>query len=252
MRYSEKLAARIAATGSRLCVGLDPRFELMGDDPQGFLRRVVEETLPHAAAYKPNVAYFEALGSRGWRMLEELMEWRPREVPFILDAKRSDIGETQKAYARAVFDHLDADAVTLNAWLGADTLEPFLTRAGRGLYLLAVTSNPGAGEIALQRTADGRYLFEKIADMAERAAGREADVGLVAGLTNLSPEVLARVPDVPLLVPGLGAQGGEVAALQGGSRTAPTVVNVSRAILFSEPERSFAEKARHWAQVVGG
>ena len=250
MRYTEKLAARIAASGSRLCVGLDPRFDLIEGDPADFLRRVIEETAPFAAAFKPNSAYFEQLGAEGFRLLEKTLGLIPRDIPIILDAKRSDIGETQKAYAQAAFCHFGADALTLNASLGFDTIEPFLDFAGKSVYLLAVTSNPGAAEFALQPMPDGRFLFERTLAMAERAAGRPADVGFVVGLTNATPEIMARIIDAPLLVPGLGAQGGEITALGPASRRAPSVINVSRGILYAEPALSFHEKARRWAGLI--
>jgi orotidine-5'-phosphate decarboxylase len=253
MRYTEKLAARIRATGSRLCVGLDPRFDLIAGDPADFLQRVVEETLPHAAAFKPNIAYFEQRGSAGIGLLEQVLTMIPPDVPIILDAKRGDIGETQKAYSHAYFDEWQVDAVTLSPFLGFDTIEPFLDSPGRAVYLLAVTSNPGASEFALQRlVADGRYVFEHVQDMIGRAAGRAAEVGLVIGLTNASTEVMQRVVDAPLLIPGLGAQGGELAALDASRRSAPSVVNVSRGILFADPELPFREKARRWAARIAG
>lgn len=248
--YTQKLAARIAATGSRLCVGLDPRFDLITGDPSIFLRRVVEETAPFAAAFKPNSAYFEQLGSAGFRLLEDVLSVIPEEVPVILDAKRSDIGETQKAYAHAAFGHFQADAVTINASLGFDTVEPFLDFPGRAVYLLAVTSNPGAAEFALQTMPDGRRLFEHTLDMAARAAGRSTEVGFVIGLTNASDDLMARVIDAPLLVPGLGAQGGELSSLHPQHRKAPSLINVSRGILYAEPETSFSQKARRWAEEI--
>ncbi len=251
MRYTDKLAARIAATGSRLCVGLDPRFESIPGDPADFLRQVVEETAPFAAAFKPNLAYFEQLGSSGLKLLETVLALIPGDIPVILDAKRSDIGETQKAYAKALFGTWGGDAATLNATLGFDTIEPFLDHPGKGIYLLAVTSNPGAAQFALQRfVSDGRHLFEHVQDMIGRAAGRATDVGLVVGLTNAAPEVMAAIADAPLLIPGLGAQGGELASLQPGARRAPSVINVSRGILFAEPETPFPEKARRWAGLI--
>ena len=250
--YTTKLASRIAATGSRLCVGLDPRFDLIPGDPSDFLRRVIEETSPVAAAFKPNSAYFEQLGSAGFRLLEDVLSLIPADIPVILDAKRSDIGETQKAYAEAAFGHFQADAVTLNASLGFDTVEPFLDFPGRAVYLLAVTSNPGASEFALRKMPDGRHLFEHTLDMAARAAGRPTEVGFVVGLTNASDDVMSRVIDAPLLVPGLGAQGGELSALGGPGRRAPSVINVSRGILYADPQRSFADKARDWADRIAG
>ncbi|CAN5490034.1 orotidine-5'-phosphate decarboxylase [soil metagenome] len=250
MRYTEKLAARLAETGSALCVGLDPRPDETGGDVAGFLRRVVEETAPFAAAFKPNMAYFEALGARGIGILEELLAGMPEAVPVILDCKRSDIGETQRYYARAYFETWGVDAVTLNPYLGFDTVEPFLGYEGKGVYLLAVTSNPGAADLEMLKAEDGRYLFEHVQDFAHRAAGSPGDVGLVVGLTNASDEILARLADLPLLVPGLGAQGGDLAALAGSGRSAPSVVNVSRGILYADPGRSFAEKAEAYARQI--
>jgi orotidine-5'-phosphate decarboxylase len=257
MRYVDKLSRRIAAAESRLCVGLDPRFDLITGDPFDFLRRVIVETEPFAAAFKPNIAFFEQTGSRGIALLERVFETIRElapEVPIVLDAKRSDIGETQQANATACFRHFQADAVTLNPYLGFDTIEPFLDFPGRGVYLLAVTSNPGAAEFALRRAADGRFLFEHIQAMVERAAGRPTDVGLVVGLTNISDEIWQRLDDRPLLVPGLGVQGGEIARLAASAgnqpRRAPILVNVSRGILFADAEVSFGGKARRWRDAI--
>jgi orotidine-5'-phosphate decarboxylase len=243
MRYSERLQARIEDAGSRLCVGLDPRPEKIDGDVADFLRRVVGETAEHAAAFKPNIAYFEALGLEGIGMLEGLLEEMPKEVPVILDCKRSDIGETQRYYARAYFEHWNVDAVTLNPFLGFDTIEPFLQYEGKGVYLLAVTSNPGSADFQLKRSSDGRYFFELVQDLARRAEGMAGDVGFVVGLTNASDEVRQRIKDYPLLMPGLGAQGGDLEALAKDQRKAPTVVNVSRGVLYAdEPAGSAAKR----------
>ncbi|MBT8036016.1 MAG: orotidine-5'-phosphate decarboxylase [Verrucomicrobiae bacterium] len=251
MRYSEKLAKRIQTVGSRLCVGIDPRPELSGgvNAVPEFLRRVVGETAPFAAAFKPNMAYFEAMGLQGIEMLQEMLEEMPNEVPVILDAKRSDIGETQRYYAKSYFENWDVDAVTLNPFLGYDSIEPFLDWAGKGVYLLAVTSNAGSADFQRQKLADGRYVFELVQELGKRAAdeGRATDVGYVVGLTNASEEVLDRIADSPLLIPGLGAQGGDLASLEGRNRTAPDVVNVSRGITYKDMDKSFAEKAKEWS-----
>ncbi len=252
MTYSQKLQQRIRQVGTGLCIGLDPREDLTQPAAKDWLRRVIGETLPFAACYKPNSAYFEAAGSAGWRLMEELRGAIPEEVPILIDAKRSDIGETQKYYATAVFGSLGADAVTLNPFLGFDSIEPFLGWSGKGLYLLAITSNPGAADVEMQMLANGRQVFELVLDMAVRAADSAADVGFVVGLTNAATHILDRIPDAPLLIPGLGAQGGEVSALAGQNRQAPILVNVSRGILYAEPEKSFAEKAAHYAQVLRG
>lgn len=245
MTYLEKLQARISVTGSGLCVGLDVRAS-SADEARGFLRDVIDQTAPHAAAYKPNAAYFEALGWQGVKLLEELRSMIPEAIPVILDGKRGDIGETQRYYARACYDVIGADAVTLNPFMGRETLEPFLEYAGRGVYLLAVTSNPGARDLEMQQVGK-RHVFELVCDMVRGVP----QAGLVVGLTHAGG-VLERIPDVPLLVPGLGAQGGDLAALRGTRRSAPILVNVSRGILYAEPERSFAEKAATWAGKIAG
>ena len=250
MRYTEKLAARMAAVRSHLCVGLDPRPELINEPLKDFLLRAITESAPHAACFKPNIAYFEAMGSKGIALMEEVLAAIPHDIPVLLDAKRSDIGETQKYYARAVFETWRVDAVTLNPFLGYDSIEPFLGYPGKGLYLLAVTSNAGAADIEKQRLADGRRVFELVGDMALRAAGSAADVGFVVGLTNADPDILPALPDRPLLVPGLGAQGGDVNALRGSGRTAPVLINVSRGVLFPGEGESVNAAAGRWRELI--
>lgn len=253
MRYNEKLTQRINTTGSRLCVGLDPR----PDDSGGIeaipelLKRVVGETWEHAAAFKPNMAYFEAMGIRGLEILEEMLGQMPKEVPIILDAKRSDIGETQKYYARSYFKNWNVDAVTLNPFLGYDTMEPFLDWEGKAIYILAVTSNPGSADFQRQMVGD-RYIFELVQDICQRAKdeNRKTDVGMVVGLTNASEDVLSRIKDFPLLIPGLGAQGGDLENMAGKGRTAPDTINVSRGIMYKEMEKSYAQKAKEWADQI--
>ena len=252
MRFAQRLQQRIVTTGSRLCVGLDPRPGAGGiARVRDFLYQVVEQTAAWAAAFKPNMAYFEAMGIPGLKLLEDLLAAMPPEIPVILDAKRSDIGETQKFYAQAYFGAWNVDAVTLNPFLGYDSIEPFLDWEGKGIYLLAVTSNAGSADFQRQQLADGRSVFELVTALGARAAAedRKTDVGYVVGLTHAA-EVLGKFPDAPLLVPGLGAQGGDLAALAAAARTAPDVVNVSRGILYAADDRSFGDRARHWAQKI--
>lgn len=246
MTYREKLEARIAATGSHLCVGLDVRADAATEEVKRWIVRVIEETAPYAAAFKPNSAYFEALGWQGMRMLSQVVRYIPPEIPIVLDVKRGDIGETQAYYAKACFDDLGADAVTLNPYMGRDTLEPFLKYKDKGLYLLGVTSNAGATDIELQKVGD-RHVYELVADMTNNGSDH---TGLVVGLTNASGDVLSRIPDVPLLIPGLGAQGGDLTALNGSSRKAPILVNVSRGILYAENNVPFASAAKHWSEKI--
>lgn len=253
MKFSEKLQKRIAATRSALCVGLDPRPQSDNmNELAGWLRQVVEETAPYAAAYKPNIAYFEAMGLPGLKVLEELLPDMPADIPVILDAKRGDIGETQKYYAQAYFERMQVDAVTLNPFMGYDILAPFLQCPGKAVYLLAVTSNAGSADIERQSLANGRKVYQLVGDMVVRAKdeGAATEVGMVVGLTNAGNGLLEELPDAPLLIPGLGAQGGDLGALGGGARTAPPVINVSRGILYRNPELSFGEKAQQFAAQI--
>jgi orotidine-5'-phosphate decarboxylase len=251
MRYAERLQQRITLTGSRLCVGLDPRLaDGRLAEARKMLLQVINQTSIHAAAFKPNIAYFEAMGSDGIRLLEEVLDAVPDNIPVILDAKRSDIGETQQQYARACFDRWKADAVTLNPFLGYDSIEPFLDSAGKGVYLLAVTSNPGSADFQRRTLADGRKVFELVTALGERAQSEErlTDVGYVVGLTQ-TDDVFAHMPPAPLLIPGLGAQGGSLDSLAS-RRGTPDIVNVSRGILYADDDLDFAERARMWADRI--
>ncbi len=252
MSYAERLQQRIVKTCSRLCVGLDPRPGDGGASfARNFMKQVIEETSPWAAAFKPNMAYFEAMGIEGIELLEELLEFIPDDVPVILDAKRSDIGETQKYYAQGYFGRWKVDAVTLNPFLGYDSIEPFLDWEGKGIYLLALTSNAGSADFQQQLLADGRSVFQLVTALGDRAKeeGRKTDVGYVFGLTNAGG-LLEKMPDAPLLVPGLGAQGGDLASLAAAGRSAPDVINVSRGILYAADDRGFASRAQDWAEKI--
>lgn len=247
MRFCERLSKRIAAVGGGLCLGLDPRQERIEGSIEAFLEEVIEQTHDVVAAYKPNIAYFEALGADGMHLLERTLKRIPAEVPVILDAKRSDIPETQRYYAKAYFEGWDVDAVTVNPYLGFDSIEPYLAYEGKGVYLLAVTSNEGAKDLQLTQ-AEGGPVFERVTWMSARAEGAPADLGFVMGLTHLDAGIWERVPDAPLLLPGLGAQGGKLEALSGTKRSAPLLVNSSRSILYGEQgsvrDRALATKEK--------
>ncbi len=250
--YAERLATRIHQTGSGLCVGLDPRPERHASlqELEDFCLEVIRETEEYAATFKPNAAYFEAMGSAGYAALERVIAvMKETDVPIILDAKRGDIGTTQEHYAKGYFGLWDVDAVTLSPYMGYDSVEPFLGYEGKGVYLLGVTSNAGAADLELHDLkADGRKVFELVGDMAKRGAAGQ--IGMVLGLTNATEDVLKRLPDVPLLIPGLGAQGGDVSALKGESRTAPSVINVSRGILYSDEKPTIRERAKFYADEI--
>jgi orotidine-5'-phosphate decarboxylase len=277
--YLERLSARSIATGTVLCLGLDPD---PGALPAGFsrdlagierfARLVLEAATPFVAAVKPNLAFFEAVGSAGMAALERLRADLPADVPVIADAKRGDIGTTAARQAAALFDALGADAVTVNPYLGAEAVTPLLERLDRFAYVLCRTSNPGAGELQdLPVAADpssGTPEEPLHARVARRAVGwgPGGTVGLVVGAT--APAELASIraiaPGLPFLVPGIGAQGGSLepvleygraTADPGGSRPGGgLLVNVSRGISGAagearkgDLEERIAAAAREWA-----
>lgn len=253
--YLARLGARSKATGTVLCLGLDPDPTALppGFAPdlagvERFATLLLEAAVPHAAAVKPNLAFFEAYGSAGLAALERLRAGLPGDLPVIADAKRGDIGSTAARQAVALFDHLGADAVTVNPYLGSEAVAPLLERLDRFAYLLCRTSNPGAGELQdLDVAADPsaghpkERLHERVARLAT-GWGPGATVGLVVGATV--PDELARIralaPGLAFLVPGVGAQGGAVDPVleHGPATVAPggahvgggLLVNVSRGI----------------------
>ena len=235
----DRLRARVARLGARLCLGIDPHPDMLPDelprDVRGietFARGLVEVASEHAVAVKVNVAFFEAYGSSGWAALERLVADLPTDHFLVLDAKRGDIGSTAERYAASLFGLLGADAVTLSPYLGEDAIEPFLAYPGRVVYLVTRTTNPSAG--TLQDLHVGSTpLHEHVATWA---AGRWTNgrVGLVVGAT--APAELARVrrlvPALAFLVPGVGAQDGDLAAALAhcDGTAAPGLVSISRGI----------------------
>jgi orotidine-5'-phosphate decarboxylase len=222
-----------------------------------FLTGIVEATRDLVCCYKPNLAFFEAYGLPGQTALRQLRRNLPAEIPVLLDAKRGDTPQTMRAYARAIFDDLDADAATVNPYLGRDSLAPFFEYAGRGVFVLCKTSNPGAGEIqdlAVQGPQGSEPLFLNVARRASSWAGRGA-LGLVVGATYPSDVAAVRaiVADAPILLPGVGAQAGDLersvqAALDrdGGG----AIVNVSRSLLYASDGPDWQAAARAEAERV--
>ncbi len=242
-------------TGSMLCVGLDPdpaRIPTqLGTGNQAlysFCREIVDATAAYVCAFKPQIAYFAAAGAE--QELERLIEHIHRAhpgIPVILDAKRGDIGSTAERYAYEAFGRYQADAVTINPYMGFDSIEPWLAWPDRGVFLLCRTSNPGGSDLqALE--VQGELLYERVARLATGPWNTNGQLGLVVGATF--PAELARVreiaPDLPLLVPGIGAQGGDADAtvLAGMDQTGwGMVINSSRAILYAGKDSSFAQAA---------
>jgi orotidine-5'-phosphate decarboxylase len=264
MNFVERLARSAARNDSLLCVGLDPdpaKFPTAWRGDAGrifdFCERIVDATRDLVIAFKPQIAYFAA--HRAEDQLERLMAYlrsAAPEVPVILDAKRGDIGATAEQYASEAFERYRADAVTLSPFMGFDSIEPYLRHADKGAILLCRTSNPGGGELQGQRlagdgAAPGERLYERIARLASGPWNRNGQLGLVVGATY--PAELARVrelaPRLPLLVPGVGAQGGDAAATvaAGWRENAPIIVNSSRAVLYASAGADFADAARRVA-----
>jgi len=257
--YLDRLAARTAKVGSCLCLGIDPDPALLpagfSPDVKGiaaFADLLLHAAAPYAAAVKANIAFFEAYGSAGIAALERLRARVPADIPFIADAKRGDIGSTAARQAAALFDNLGADAVTASPYLGRDALEPFLERSDRFVYVLCRTSNARAAEVQNLPTASGDPLYVAIARIVAGWSAQSPVLGLVVGAT--APAELQRIrevaPALPFLVPGVGAQGGDVATTldsgpaQGDRRGGSLLVNVSRAIAAAD---DVGEAAADWA-----
>ena len=214
--FREKYEAAAAANDSLLCVGLDPDPSRLppGVDIDAWLREVIEATSDLVCCYKPNAAFFEARGPHGQEALWELIDGIPDEIPVLLDAKRGDVGHSAEFYARAVFEVLGADAVTVNPYLGGDAVEPFLAHEDRHTFVLCRTSNAGAGELqdrALAASGGGRPLYMAVAERAN-AWNTRGNVGLVVGATYPAEARAIRelCPDMLFLMPGVGAQAGEL------------------------------------------
>lgn len=253
-----RLESRMAAVDSFVCVGLDStlaripdRFEAENHPQFEFNRWVIEQTLPYAAAYKPNLAFYEARGAKGWDELARTMEYLRSVAPdvfTIADAKRADIGSTNEGYVRGIFDELGFDAVTLHPYLGAEALRPFLEREDKACIVLCRTSNPGAGELQ-DLQVGGAPLWETVAQRVRDEWSSAGNCLLVVGATY--PAELARArelcPQLTFLVPGVGAQGGDAATVVANGLRADgrgLLINSSRAIIFADDPAAEARALR--------
>jgi orotidine-5'-phosphate decarboxylase len=267
MEFMQTLRQRWSNADSLVCVGLDPepaKFPArFGGDPDAvfaFCRAIVDATAEHACAFKPQIAHFAALGAEDalTRLIAHVHAAHPG-IPVILDAKRGDIGSTARHYAAEAFDRYTADAVTANPYLGRDSVQPFLDRADRGVVILCRTSNPGAADLQdLPVQAAGgtqRPLYQHVAETIARDWNGHGNCALVVGATwpEQLREVRAIVGDMPFLVPGVGAQGGDVEAVVRNARTADgtgLMVSSSRAILYASEGDDFADAAAAAAQAL--
>ncbi len=250
---TQSLQGLIETKQSFLCVGLDldPAKLPAGLKPTpadmlAFNKAIIEATLPYAVAYKVNTAFYEAMGAAGWALLEQTRSLLPASVYTIADAKRGDIGNTARQYARAFLSVLDFDALTVNPYMGIDTLEPYLREPKGDIFVLACTSNPGFADFEGLKTEKGTYLYEEVVLRSE-ALQQSGRVHYVAGATR--PEMLGNVrklaPGATLLVPGVGAQGGDLASCFAAGYTVggPLLINASRSILYAGSGPDFAELA---------
>jgi len=249
--FAERLRASAHARESWLCVGLDPdptrlpaSVERSGRGITRFCQAIIDATADVACAYKANFAFFELMGADGWRALEETRAHVPPDIPIIADAKRGDIGNTARAYADAILTKLGFDAVTVNPYLGWDSLEPFFGYEGKGVFVLCKTSNPGADDLQAL-VVDGEPLYMRVARQAI-SLRVPADIGLVVGATQ--PAALRAVRAIDretiLLVPGVGAQGADAAeaiSYAANDSGDNALITVSREILFASRDDNYVE-----------
>ncbi len=253
MNFTDKLLAASRRNNSLLCVGLDPDVSLMSKvGLLEFNKAIVDATADLVCAYKPNLAFYEALGIDGLKVLQKTIEHIPTNIPIIGDGKRGDIGNTAKAYAKALFVTFGFDAATVSPYLGFDSVEPFIEYKHKGVFILCRTSNPGAVDFQNLVNAQGIPLYEAVARKAKEW-NIHGNIGLVVGATY--PDELKAIrklcPEMPLLIPGIGAQGGDLASavkygidVQGEK----AIIAVSRQILYASQGKDFAQAARHSAQ----
>jgi orotidine-5'-phosphate decarboxylase len=267
MNY-QALAAAIRAKQSYLCVGLDtdiqklpPHLLNVPDPVFAFNKAIIDATAPYAVAYKPNIAFYEAQGPRGWESLQRTLDYVPEGCFTIADAKRGDIGNTSGLYARAFFDPaaagLDFDAVTVAPYMGHDSVTPFLMYPGKWIILLALTSNPGSADFQRQAVDnDTRELFEKVIETAQAWVDPNSHERLMFVVGATQADQLARIRELAprhfLLVPGVGAQGGSLADVSqhGLTPDGGLLVNASRSILYASNGLDFAEAAAAEAQSI--
>lgn len=260
---SEQLYDQIMAKGSFLCIGLDTETNKLPASLANeeyalfeFNKRIIDLTHDLAIAYKPNVAFYECLGASGWIQLEKTINYIRSNYPdlmIIADAKRGDIGNTSAKYAETFFRQMNCDAVTVAPYMGSDSVLPFLEYPGKWVILLAVTSNKGADDFQFLRTSGNEHLFESVL-IRSKAWGTPENMMYVVGATRASMLVKVReiVPDHFLLIPGVGAQGGDLADVvkYGMTKKCGLLVNSSRAIIYADSSERFADAARKKALEV--
>ena len=259
----KELIASIQRKRSFLCVGLDtdikkvPAHLLQEEDPVfAFNKAIIDATAPYCVAYKPNLAFYESMGVKGWIAFEKTVAYLRENYPdqfIIADAKRGDIGNTSAMYARTFFEEMDLDAVTVAPYMGEDSVTPFLGYDGKWVILLALTSNKGSHDFQLTEDAQGEKLFEKVLRKSQEWAGNDQMMYVVGATQGKAFEDIRRIaPNHFLLVPGIGAQGGslEEVCKYGMTSECGLIVNSSRAIIYADATESFAQVAGEKAREV--
>ncbi len=259
----QELFENIKRKQSFLCVGLDtdikkiPEHLLKEEDPIfAFNKAIIDATAPYCIAYKPNLAFYESMGVKGWMAFERTVEYIKKNYPdqfIIADAKRGDIGNTSAMYARTFFEELDIDSVTVAPYMGEDSVSPFLTYGGKWVILLALTSNKGSHDFQLTEDKDGERLFEKVLRKSQAWANDENMMYVVGATQGRMFEDIRRIaPNHFLLVPGIGAQGGslEEVCKYGMTPQCGLIVNSSRAIIYVDKSENFAQAAINEAEKV--
>lgn len=258
---SKELFEQIKKKKSFLCVGLDPdpakipsHLSDSFEDLLSFNKQIIDATSDHAVAYKPNTAFFEALGSKGWDLLQATAEYLPKECFLIADAKRGDIGNTSNMYARAFFEQMPFDAVTVAPYMGEDSVSPFLQHKNKWAIVLALTSNQGAFDFQFTEQ-DNERLFEKVIRKCA-TWGTKDQLMFVVGATkaDMLADIRAIAPDHFLLVPGVGAQGGSLSevAKYGMNKECGLLVNMSRGLIYVDASKDFAKASKAKAVEVSG
>lgn len=253
MKATEKLFNK-NSENKFICVGLDSDIEKLPNhlakDPESVLtfnKEIIEATKEHAAAYKINFAFYEALGNLSFELIEKTLELIPENILTIADAKRGDIGNTSKKYAESVFDHFKFDSITLHPYMGKDSLEPFLEYENKLNFILALTSNPGAVDFELQNLDSGKKVFELIIEKVNDWNSRK-NCGIVFGATKIDDLItqITNFQDLSVLLPGVGAQGGsleDVINVFKNQNRKNFIINISRAIIFKDNSKDYSRNA---------
>ncbi|OFX68670.1 MAG: orotidine 5'-phosphate decarboxylase [Bacteroidetes bacterium GWE2_29_8] len=256
----EDIIKQINIKKTFLCVGLDtdiekiPTFLLDYEDPIfEFNKRIIDATQNYCISYKLNLAFYESQGIKGWESLAKTVNYIPKDIFKIADAKRGDIGNTSKMYAKAIFEHFSFDAITVSPYMGSDSISPFLEYSNKWVIILGLTSNKGADDFQLIKDNKGKHLFENVIETSQRW-GTQENIMYVVGATKTEylEKIRNIIPDNFLLIPGVGKQGGNLEDVfkYGANKDCGLIVNSSRDIIYASNDQTFAEEAKKKAKEI--